>query len=600
MDNSEKKNKPTSEETIDVLEGLRPGDKAIRRIRKPRVSLKRALGVPGIFSIAYGNLGSSVYFALGITAAYALGATPVVFLIAALFFVFTAFTYAEGTAAIPEAGGASSFARKGFNELVSFIAGWCLILSYIALIAISASYAISYLSQLEFFRMLREPGYGLLARGLLLLLLMLINIVGVRKSSILNTILAGIDVTTQIFLVLVGAVFFLNAPKLLSHIHWGVAPTWAQFAMALYLVMISFTGVETLSNLAEEAHEPEVTIPKSMWWSVGIIIFVFMGLSSVGLSAMPAQYQVSGYIYGEKTEELKPGLNADESRFFYYGNVDEGAFKGIPLEKANVNIGNMRTQTDEQGYFVLTAPEYGENTLVVHKTGYGTKKIDFNTKKPDIAPVNGRWTTNLAEKWHDKPLSGIVDNFPLLKLKRVLSVWVSVLAFTILVIATNSGILGVSRLVFSMGTYRQVPPVLARVHPVFRTPFVAIVVFTIIAFLIILPGNIENVAHVYAFAAMFSYTISHVAIIAMRIKHPDMKRPYKIPWNLRVGGTEIPITAVLGALSCFILWVVILFTREYGRNVGLPFIGIGIVIYIIYRKSQNLSLTETVDPKKRR
>src|SRR5260370_42689727 len=107
--------------------------------------LRRSVGVPGLFATAYGNVGSSIYYALGLVAAHALGLTPLVFLFAGGLFALTAKAYAGGASMFPEAGGSSSFARHAFNELVSFFAGWALTLDYILTIAISALFLPHYL-----------------------------------------------------------------------------------------------------------------------------------------------------------------------------------------------------------------------------------------------------------------------------------------------------------------------------------------------------------------------------------------------------------------------------------------------------------------------
>src|SRR5438270_5079695 len=107
--------------------------------------LRRTVGLGGLFATAYGNVGSSIYYALGLVAAYALGLTPVIFLMAGGLFALTAKTYAEGASMFPEAGGSSSFARHAFNEFVSFFAGWALTLDYILTIAISAFFVPHYL-----------------------------------------------------------------------------------------------------------------------------------------------------------------------------------------------------------------------------------------------------------------------------------------------------------------------------------------------------------------------------------------------------------------------------------------------------------------------
>src|SRR2546422_5174485 len=124
--------------------------------------LRRSVGVPGLFATAYGNVGSSIYYALGLVAAYALGLTPLVFIFAGGLFALTAKTYAEGAAMFPEAGGSSSFARHAFNEVASFFAGWALTLDYIITIAISAFFVPHYLG--AFFPALRHPPCHLVRR----------------------------------------------------------------------------------------------------------------------------------------------------------------------------------------------------------------------------------------------------------------------------------------------------------------------------------------------------------------------------------------------------------------------------------------------------
>src|SRR5436189_1034562 len=113
--------------------------------RRPKhQSLERVLGTGALFSTAYGNVGSSIYYALGLVTAYALGMTPVVFIISGLIFAATAATYTEATTMFPEAGGSSSFARHAFNEFWSFFAAWGQMLNYIITVAISAFFVPHY------------------------------------------------------------------------------------------------------------------------------------------------------------------------------------------------------------------------------------------------------------------------------------------------------------------------------------------------------------------------------------------------------------------------------------------------------------------------
>src|SRR3712207_6989960 len=97
--------------------------------------------------------------------------------------------------------------------------------------------------------------------------------------------------------------------------------------------------------------------------------------------------------------------------------------------------------------------------------------------------------------------------------------YVGVLAVTILIAATNAGVLGVSRLTYSMGVYRQLPDAMRRLHPKFRTPHVGILTFSAIACLTLLPGQASFLGSIYAFGAMLSFSMAHAALIRLRLKH---------------------------------------------------------------------------------
>src|SRR6267142_2075949 len=172
------------------------------RRRRQQQGLERVLGTPALFATAYGNVGSSIYYALGVTAVFALGLTPIVFIISGLIFACTAATYAEGTVSFPEAGGSSSFARHAFNELVSFAAAWAQMLNYIITIAISAFFVPHYLS--IFWSPLRENPWDIVGGVVVVVLLVLLNIVGLREAARLNILLAVLDFGTQLLLVLIG------------------------------------------------------------------------------------------------------------------------------------------------------------------------------------------------------------------------------------------------------------------------------------------------------------------------------------------------------------------------------------------------------------
>src|SRR5256886_944579 len=209
-----------------------------RRGRQQR--LERVLGTPALFSTAYGNVGSSIYYALGVTAVFALGLTPLVFVIAGLIFAATALTYAEGPVRYPEAGGSSSFARHAFNELVSFGAAWAQMLNYVITIAISAFFVPHYLS--IFWAPLRENPWDVIGGAIVIALLLLLNVVGIQESANVNIGLALVDFATPELLVML-RVAPIFSPHLVfsANIHWGVAPTWQSFFLAIPIAMIAYT-----------------------------------------------------------------------------------------------------------------------------------------------------------------------------------------------------------------------------------------------------------------------------------------------------------------------------------------------------------------------
>src|ERR687892_1112038 len=155
--------------------------------RRRLEGLERVLGANALFSTAYGNVGSSIYYALGLVASYALGLTPIVFIITGFFFFCTAASYAEATAMFPEAGGSSSFARRAFNEFWSFFAAWGQMLNYIITVAISAFFVPHYLA--VFWDPLGESPADIIGGIAVVGVLAMLNIVGVKESAGLNIFL---------------------------------------------------------------------------------------------------------------------------------------------------------------------------------------------------------------------------------------------------------------------------------------------------------------------------------------------------------------------------------------------------------------------------
>jgi APA family basic amino acid/polyamine antiporter len=292
------------------------------------------LGTPALFATAYGNVGSSIYYALGLVAGIALGLTPLVFVISGLIFAATAATYAEGTVLYPEAGGSSSFARHAFDELVSFGAAWAQMLNYVITIAISAFFVPHYLS--IFWAPLRTNPWDIVGGAIVITLLVLLNIVGIREAARLNIFLAVIDFATQLLLVLIGFVLIFSPHLVFSaNLHWGVAPTWANFFLAIPIAMIAYTGIETVSNLAEEARDPPRDIPRSISWVAGAVFAIYFTLPLIALSALPVEHVGGTYV-------TKLGEPPDRGGFAndpVLGLVEHLGLHGAVLTSAKIYVG---------------------------------------------------------------------------------------------------------------------------------------------------------------------------------------------------------------------------------------------------------------------
>jgi basic amino acid/polyamine antiporter, APA family len=311
-----------------------PAQPQRRGRRRRQQGLERVLGTPALFATAYGNVGSSIYYALGLVAGIALGLTPLVFVISGLIFAATAATYAEGTVRYPEAGGSSSFARHAFNELVSFSAAWAQMLNYIVTIAISAFFVPHYLS--IFWEPLKTNPWDIIGGTIVIVFLVGVNIVGIKEAANLNIFLAVIDFSTQLLLVAVGFALIFD-PHIVFHanIHFGVAPTWTAFFLAIPIAMIAYTGIETVSNLAEEARDPPRDIPRSITWVAVAVFAIYFTLPLIALSALPVHHVGGKYqtLLGEPPE--KHGFANDP----VLGLVENLGLHGAVLSAAKIYVG---------------------------------------------------------------------------------------------------------------------------------------------------------------------------------------------------------------------------------------------------------------------
>lgn len=218
---------------------------------------------------------------------------------------------------------------------------------------------------------------------------------------------------------------------------------------------------------------------------------------------------------------------------------------------------------------------------------------------PVYQAANGQWVTDLTQKFLHDPILGIANVMPV-AIRPVLSFWVAFLAVTILIIATNAGMLGASRLAYFMGQRQQLPSAISNVSRRARVPVNAIIFFSVIAGALIATGKITLLADLYAFGAVLAYTSAHASIIALRIKEPNLPRPFKIPLNIHIKNREIPVTAVLGGLATFATWLMVVYTHEIGRIVGFAWLGIGLLMYFLYRRWRRKQSAEQLEVREKK
>ena len=229
----------------------------------------------------------------------------------------------------PEAGGSSSFARHAFNELVSFFAAWGQMLNYTITVAISAFFVPHYLA--VFWAPLGHAPGDVIGGAVLIAALAALNIRGSQESAKLNLVLAIADLATQVVLVGIGLVLVFSPQVLVDNIHLGVAPTWSDFALGIAVGMIAYTGIETISNMAEEAKDAARTIPRSVGLVVAAVLGLYLLIPVVALSAMPVTQDAAGHFttaLGSKfaddpilgiVENLGLGAGMTEALRFYVG-----------------------------------------------------------------------------------------------------------------------------------------------------------------------------------------------------------------------------------------------------------------------------------------
>ncbi len=463
--------------------------------------------------MGYADVGADIFIALGLVAFYAAGGSPLAFAIASITYICTGLAYAELASIYPYAGGAQVYAMKAFNDIVGFIAGWAIMLDYIVCTALFSLAATGYLS--FFFPILRAislpihllglnleiPMVGIIS-FLLVIILLFLNISGIRESSKFNEILVTVGLVVQGTILVFGFLLafrlseFLNQILILgssisfSHISYAFSNVSIQnqnFIYGVTLAMTSFIGIESIAQAAEETKRPYRWIPRASKLSIISVIVFAIGLSSISLGIMPWE--------------------------------DLAAAQANPVAKLAQSI----------------------------------------------------------------PIIGIY-----------LGPIIALAGFSICYVSSNTGIIGASRVVFSMGRFNLLPRWFFKIHPKFRTPYRTIIVFGLLGASLAIIGELHFIADLYNFGALLSYVIVNVCLIVLRNKEPEAYRPWKLKGDmtLKIGNKHfiIPVVSLIGAISCFILWFLVIMYHSGGRIFGTIWIIIGLIVYLISRKRSNMPI----------
>ncbi len=467
--------------------------------------LRRDVSVWGSFMWGFADVGADIYVALGIVIAATMGAAPLAFAAAGLVYVMIGLAYTELAATYPVAGGGQYFVSRGLGDIAGFIAGSALLLDYTIDIALFATFSAGYVN--FFFPVIRDfkMTVGPFANinplwaaetAILIIFLTWLNVRGVRESSLLNEVIGAFGLMVEAGLIIVGLIFAWK-PDLLIDQMVHQFPTLKQFMYGSSLAIISYVGLESISQAAQETRRPATVIPRTSIGLIGSVFLFAIFFSITGLGVLPWQ---------------------------------------------------------------AYAKDVGDSVAL------------YGSRLPFIGPIAG-------------PLA-------------------AALGAVILLISSNTGVMGASRLVYSMSQLNLVTPWLREVHPHYRTPARSILLFSGIGLLeamlaFLTPSAVDVLANMYAFGATLGYMLVFVALIFLRFKDPYSPRPYRVPlnfrWRRKNGATvEVPVLGIFGLLGVFITLVEVVLTHEVGRIAGPGWVLLCLVYYVAYRRRQGFPVRGNV------
>ncbi len=478
--------------------------------------LRREITSWGSFTWGYADVGADVYVALGLVMATAEGLANGAFLFAGLVYVMVGLTYTELSAAYPLAGGGQFFVLRGLGDFWGFVAGWAVLLDFTVDITLFAFSSAGYID--HFFPRLNQAPWIEVETGAIILFLYAVNVIGVRESTRLNAISATIDIASETTLIFIGFVIAFSSDR-----WWGQVSTAlmhfnaGNLALGSSLAIISFVGLESIAQAAQETIRPATIMPRT---SVALILTIL----------------------------------------------------AYALALSILTLGVLHWQT-----FAPNTGGAGCPHFAVHHF------------------------CQLHQNHENAPVPWLAENVPLIG--SFVAPIVSVLGAMLLLISSNTGVYGSSRIAYSMASYEQLPRIFARVNARRRTPVVALTFFCGLALvLLILAGlqqdTLNTLGDIYAFGAATSYTLVFFAALKLRFTDPFTPRPFRMPWNFTVHRAgrpvQISIVNLLGILGIGSILIMVVLTHPIGRIAGPVWILVGLALYAVYRRRRRLPFPGSV------
>jgi APA family basic amino acid/polyamine antiporter len=460
--------------------------------------LQPVLETPSLAAVAYGEIASSLFFALGVIALQSLGFTPWVLLLVGGLFLIVALSYAEGTAALPETGGAATFVRRAFNDQLGFLTGWALFLDYVIVIALAALFVPHYLGHAVGWDALTDsPADVFVGIGVILVVA---AVRFVRRPSLyrLAIAIAGVTLLVQLLLVGLGLPILFSTENLSKGLDLGTAPTWSAIAFAIPVAMLAYTGLETVANLAAETREPGKTLPRSLFVGIGAAVALSFLIALVALSAYPAHPSADG---------------------------------------------------------------------------------------------PGGWASDLGTVWLRAPLVGLAAAFggelPAVVVDA-LRVLVGLTGAMILIAVITTSYSGAGRLAYSLGRRDMLPRPFGRLNRTTLISPAAILTTAAIAAGTLLIAKtagepVRFLASLYSFGVLIAFTAAQVAVVRLRFTEPELERPFRVPGNVRIRGTAVPVAALIGAPLTLAIWIAAIATHGAARIAGPIWLALGAVVFIASR-----------------